>query len=126
MLSIPSNSPLYGLGEFDRVVAMNRSEPFSLNMTRGSEVMRPLVLEVERVFWLDESLGIQEGAIPEVVDGAIVWGSNAPPEGKVYSITGRRREEFFVYRDIPVDRPLHHGVKLPRRVVLRRFDLYGR
>lgn len=126
MLSIPSNSPLYDLGEFDRVVALNRSEPFSLNMIRGSEVARPLVLGVDRVFWLDESLNIQEGVIPKVKDGAIVWGEGAPPAGKTYSITGRRREEFFVFRDIPVDRPLHQGVKLPRRVVLRRFDLYGR
>lgn len=128
MLSIPSNSPLYALGEFDRVVSLNRSEPFSINLTRGSgDVMRQPVLEVERVFWLDPHLAIVEGGIPKVSDdGVMTWEAGEPPEGVTYSITGRRRQEFFVYRDMPADRPLHHGAKLPRRVVLKRFDLYGR
>lgn len=38
MLSIPSDSPLYGMGQFDRVEAGNRTEPFSVSFVRGLNV----------------------------------------------------------------------------------------
>jgi len=41
-------------------------------------------------------------------------------------LTGRRRQEYFVYAEMPFDRPIHYGLTLPRRVVIRRFDLYGK
>lgn len=128
MLSIPSDSPIYGIGQYDRVRALNRSEPFSMNMVRGqNDLMRTPVLGIDRVYWLNDQQQIVEASVPDVTDyGTFAWGANAPPMGKAYSITGRRQQEYFVYQEIPFDRPHHFGEVLPRRVVLRRFDLYGR
>lgn len=129
MLSIPSDSPLYAMGQYDRVLAKNRSEPFSLNFVRGqNDLIRFPVLSIERVFWLDDANVIHEAApLPTVgATGIIAWGASAPPLGETYSVTGRRTPEFFCYQELPFDRPHHAGEPLPRRVVLRRFDLYGR
>lgn len=128
LISIPSDSPLYSIGQFDRLQAINRSEPFSLNLIRGvNDSLRFAVLSVDRVFWIDGSKNLIEIPAPEVgPGGVIVWGENRPPAQVTFSITGRRVPEYFVYMDLPLDRPFHHGADLPRRCVLRRFDLYGR
>ena len=40
---------------------------------------------------------------------------------------GRKNTEYFVALSSMVqDRAHHHGAKLPRKCVLRRWDLYGR
>lgn len=128
MLSIPSDSPLYEIGEYDRLVALNRTEPFSVVLTRGRDaVVRFPVLSIERASYIDQSGNLVD-VVPPVVreDGTLVWQPGGPPNGVQVSITGRRRPEFFVYSELPFDRPHHFGRPLPRRVVLRRFDLYGR
>lgn len=127
MLSIPSDSPLYDMGQFDRISALNRSEPFSINMVRGlNDVIKFPVLQVDRVIWMENDI-IRDVALPTVnEDGTISWDDGAPPAGVTFSITGRRTPEYFCYQELPTDRPLHFGEKLPRRVALRRFDLFGR
>lgn len=127
MLSIPSNSPLYAMGQFDRIAALNRSEPFSANLIRGlNDTLRFPVLSVDRAFWLDGE-HIRDVALPVVnEDGSLTWADGAPPAGVTFSLTGRRTPEYFVYQELPTDRPLHFGEPLPRRVALRRFDLFGR
>lgn len=127
MLSIPSNSPLYSMGQFDRIAALNRSEPFSVNLIRGlNDVIKFAILSVERAFWLDGD-NIRDVPLPIVnEDGSLTWADGAPPAGVTFSLTGRRTPEYFVYQELPTDRPLHYGEKLPRRVALRRFDLFGR
>lgn len=127
MLSIPSDSPLYGMGQFDRIAALHRSEPFSLNLIRGlnDEVKFP-VLSVDRAFYLENDL-IRDMPLPTVnEDGSLTWSGGLPPAGVTYSISGRRAPEYFCYQELPTDRPLHFGERLPRRVALRRFDLFGR
>lgn len=128
MLSIPSDSPLYAMGQFDRVTATNRSEQFSMNLVRGlNDRIRHAVIAIERVFWLGADDALVEGGIPSVgADGELTWTTSAPPPQATYSISGRRRPEFFCFNEIPADRPLHFGEPLPRRVVLRRMDLFGR
>jgi len=128
MLSIPSDSPLYELGQYDRLVSLNRSEPFSQVLVRGRDTrLRYPVLSIERATYIDASGALVEAAAPSVTaDGLLSWGAGAPPAGVQVSLTGRRRPEFFVYAELPFDRPHHFGRELPRRVVLRRFDLYGR
>lgn len=127
MLSIPSDSPLYDMGQFDRISALNRSEPFSLNLVRGmNDVIKFPILSVDRAFYLENDI-IRELIIPTVNEnGSISWGAHPPPAGVTFSLTGRRAPEYFVYKELPTDRPLHFGQKLPRRVALRRFDLFGR
>lgn len=131
VLSVPSDSPLYAAGEYDRVVMVNSSEPFSLARTRdGSDKLAFAVVQVDRVFWLNPGdSAIVEGGIPTVAaDGTLTWAdpAGAPDPGVQYSITGRRRPEYFVFKDLPQDRAHHSGAALPRRMVLRRFDLFGR
>ncbi|MCK7579808.1 MAG: hypothetical protein MZV65_31715 [Chromatiales bacterium] len=43
-----------------------------------------------------------------------------------YTLAGRAYPEYFCYGDFPQDRAHHHGEPLPRKVVLRKFDLFGR
>lgn len=128
LLSIPSDSPLYDIAQYDRVQAINRSEPFSINLIRGvNDSLRFAVLSLDRVFWLDKSKNLIEINVPEVgPGGTLIWGADRPPAQTTFSLTGRRVPEYFCYMDLPLDRPMHHGAKLPRRVVLRKWDLYGR
>lgn len=128
MLSIPSDSPLWAIGEYDRVIALNRSEPFSINLVSGiNDVIRKPVAEITRVSWINSVGAMVEGSIPTVLsNGLLQWSGLTPPEQTTYSVTGRAIPEYFVYMDLPFDRPHHAGEPLPRRVVLRRFDLFGR
>ena len=129
MLTIQSNSPLYAMGQYDRVMAKNRSEPFSIPFVRGhNDILRFPVLSIDRVFWIDAQDKIVDAdPLPTIGNtGIFTWGAIAPPMGATYSVTGRRVPEYFCYQELPFDRPHHGGSALPRRVVLRRFDLYGR
>lgn len=126
VLSIPSDSALYAMGEFDRVEFDDSSVPYSIKLTRGADDVMPFtVSSVDRVFWLDVNENIVEGGIPTVAaDGTLSWTSGEPPAGTQYSITGRRRPEYFCWGEFPQDRAHHGGEPLPRRVVLRSFDLF--
>lgn len=128
MISIPSDSPIYQIGQFDRVLTRNRTEPFSKNMVRGqNDVLKLPVLLIERAYWIDKTGQMVEAEPPTVgADGVLSWRANAPPMGTTYSLTGRQQQEYFVYQEMPFDRPMHFGSTLPRRVILRRFDLLGR
>lgn len=127
MLSIPSDSPLYAMGLYDRVTALNRTEPFSQVFVYGvNDKLKFEPVSIDRVFYLDAQENEVECDIPtyDPVLG-LVWGAVAPPAKKTYSMSGRRRVEYFCYLDLTNDRPHHYGRALPRRVQLRRFDLFG-
>lgn len=128
VLSIPSNSPLYAIGEIDRLIMLNSSEPFSITMTMGvDDVFKFPVVSVDRVFWKSDNNTLVNGSIPTVNSaGVISWGAVAPEPGTQFSATGRKRPEFFCFKEFPQDRAHHAGLDLPRRVVLRRFDLFGK
>lgn len=128
VLTIPSDTPVYDIGEFDRVVFIQSTQPFSLTRTRtGGEVLDIHVATVTSVAWLDSGGNLVQGGVPTVAaGGALSWDSGEPPAGVQYSITGRQRPEYFCYGEFPQDRAHHGGMTLPRRVVLRRFDLFGR
>jgi hypothetical protein len=127
VLTIPSDSALYEMGQFDRVVMLNSSAPFSTKFVRGrGDVLRYPNAQVDRVFWLNGS-DIVEGGIPTVADdGTLTWTTGEPPAGTVYSITGRCHPEYFCWGPMPQDRAHHGGKALPRKVVLRAWDLFGR
>lgn len=133
VLTIPSDSPVYAIGEFDRVTMVDSSEPFSVTLTRGdNDRLMGAVVGIDRCFWLDGDEAVVEGGIPTVAsDGSLSWPVEDPPlveptAGEQYNLTGRRRPEYFCYGDFPQDRAHHSGEPLPRRVVLRQFDLFGR
>lgn len=128
VVTIGSDTPLYVMGQFDRMVSVDSTDPFSIVLMRGQNdrLLGP-ISKVSRVFWLDGSQAIVEGGIPSVSStGALTWSSGAPPAGTNYTICGERNTEFFCFMDLASDRNEHQGAPLPRRVVLRRFDLFGR
>jgi len=58
VLSIPCDSAVHGIGQWDRVVFPNTTLPFSLKFTRGGpdELLRYTQLAaIDRVFWLNNA-----------------------------------------------------------------------
>ena len=55
MLVIPSDQPIYQIGEFDRVVMTDRTEPFSLNLIAGVNAkLRFTPTTIDQVAWIAE------------------------------------------------------------------------
>lgn len=131
VVSIGSDSPLYNMGQFDRMTAIDATNQFSVVLTRAAPVEKLLmtVKAVTRVFWLspDGTTNI-EGSIPVVAaNGDVSWpGGGGPPDGEKYTISGAKYLDYFCYRDFPSNRAEHQGFALPKRVVLRDFDLFKR
>lgn len=129
VLSIPQSSALYDITQYDRVVQLTSTDDFSLPLVRGAptERLHGRVKEITRVFWLNGSTAV-EGSIPTVADdGTITFpGSGAPPAEKTYSISGNRYAEYFCFGPFSNDRMKHGGLRLPRKMVMRKFDLFGR
>ena len=87
------------------------------------------VATVDRVFWLNaDGTEVVEGGIPVAADdGTLTWPNGGEPSpGATYSMSGTNQAEYFCYMDLPRNRNAFHGLKLPRTVLLRNFDLYGR
>lgn len=131
VLSIPESSPMWDRGgQFDRVVTLNGLDGFSEILIRGAptERLRVPVNSITRVFWRHpQTKMIVEGGIPTVNEsGLLAWASNAPPAGVTYSISGDRYSEYFMIDGYPSDRNQHSGMRLPKNVVLRKWDLFGR
>ena len=128
VLSVPENSPLYEAGQFDRVTMLNATDQFSLVLVRGlNDKINFPVRKVDRVYWIGAGNVIVEGGIPAVAgNGQLSWASGAPGAGTQYSVSGTRYSEYFVWDDMPGDRNHHYGARLPRKLVVRRFDLFGR
>lgn len=131
VLSVQGSSPMWAMGIFDRVTSMNASDPFSMALVRGAptERLRFIMDSVQRVFWYHPTTGaIVEGKAPvQADDGSLAWpDGGAPPDGMQYSLSGTKRLEYYVYDQLPRNRNEHHGARLPKAVVLRRFDLFGR
>lgn len=128
--TIPENSVMYSAGRFDRVLLKNSTTKFSQPLKRGAPVERLLftVAKLTRVFWLDAQKQPVEGTLPQVDDsGNLSWpNGGAPPAGATYSLTGEKFDEYFVAGDLVSDRNHHGGARLPRKVTLRKWDLFGR
>lgn len=130
VLSIPESSPLYDIGQFDRVVSETDTDDFSLPLIRGAptERIHGPIEKITRVFWFGSDNAIVEGGIPVVAaNGTLTWPDGGePPAGFTYSISGVKRAEYYCFGPFSVDRMKHAGARLPRRIVLRKFDLFGR
>lgn len=131
VLSIPEDSPLYEVGPFDRVTAMTSTDKFSMSFVRGTPQERIFgpVKVFTRVFWLSGGSTIVEGGLPvqSLADGTLSWPNGGePPAGTAYSVSGDRFVEYFCFGSYSSDRMKHHGARLPRKMVMRFFDLYGR
>ena len=128
MVSIPSDSAMYEIGSYDRAQMRNRTEPFTMTVIAGAnDVLRFTPTRIDSVHWIDAaSKEFKTGTIPEINGGRLVWSGTVPPTGQRYTLTGRRYPEYYCYQEQPLDRPHQFGEPLPRRVVLKRFDVLGR
>lgn len=131
VVTIPENSVMWNSGQFDRVTMLNATDRFSKPMTRGApndSLALISVKSIERVFWKNPVTQVLvEGGIPTVDKaGKLTWTEREPPVGVTYSITGWKFSDYFYFGDFPQSRNMHQGVRLPKRVVLRRWDLLGR
>jgi hypothetical protein len=124
VLSIPSDSPAYAVGRFDRVTMAQGSTPFTAVVMPGERLKFP-VLSIDRALRLVNGQP-EDVACPSVdAEGELAWPDGQPPGGAL-SLSGRRSPEYFCWGEYPQDRAFHHGAALPRRVVMRKFDLFGR
>lgn len=132
VLSIPQASPLWNAGRYDRITALDSTDVFSQPLVRGAPTEKLLFkpVSIDRVFWLHPTTRlIIEGGIPTVGSSGIPeWavGQLAPAPGVSYSITGTKNSEYFLFDNFPSDRNQHSGMRLPKRVVARQFDLFNR
>lgn len=131
LLTVPGASPLWAAAEHDRILMLQSSEPFSAVLTRdGTERLRFPVASLDRCTWRrpgDKAL--VDAAPPRVAaDGTLSWAdpARAPDPGEQFALTGRKRPEFYVFQEMPIDRSHFGGLALPRRLAARRFDLFGR
>jgi hypothetical protein len=132
VLSVPQSSPMYDeVSQFDRIVLLNSTDVFSQPLTRGTPTEKLLfqVDKITRCFWLHpQTRALAEGSLPQIgADGRPVWPDGGePPPGATYSLTGMKLSEYFVFGEFPSDRNEHSGARLPKRIVARRWDLFGR
>lgn len=132
VLSIPQSSPMWDAGQYDRITMLNSTDSFSQPLVRGAPTERLIfsVESVSRVFWLNPANRNQivDGAIPSVSeDGFLSWsGAGEPPPGVTYSVTGSKYSDYFIFNKMSSDRNEHSGMRLPKKLVARRFDLFGR
>lgn len=128
VVTIPENTPIYEIGQYDRMTATNSTEQFSMPLIRGeNDRLHFQAQEISRVFWINDAGAIVDGGIPAVsATGVLSWSSGEPPDGQQYSINGKRFLEYYCWGQFPSNRNEHQGARLPKRVVLRRWDLFGR
>lgn len=130
-VTLPSNSSVYALKDMDRVRFTDSSAGVNQTFTHGvDDTVLPFQLtSIDRVFVLNGSQLPQDLTTPTIhSDQTLTWASGQEPAaGQQYTLTGRARPEYFVaYSSVEQDRAHHRGFALPRRIILRRFDLFGR
>lgn len=100
--------------------------PVSFNAPRQATAAFPVVA-FDRCFWLtDAGDAIIEGGLPvQGTDGTLSWpNGGAPPLGRQYTLRGRKRPEYFIFKDFALDRAHFGGLALPRRLALRKWSLF--
>jgi len=125
VLTIGSDSPVYAAGNFDRVTMAQGSVPFAAVVAPGERLKFPIIA-VSSAIRLESGAPVPVPAaeMPAVDSGGdLLW---PQPAGSPVSLSGRKAPEYFCFAEFPQDRAFHHGAALPRRVVMRKFDLFGR
>lgn len=128
VVTLPADSAAYALGPLDRLTLRDSSIAFTV-IVRPGEPLRGSVLTISSVTWLVADALISAPALPLVgVDGHLIWpaDADAPADTTMLAVSGRKHPEYYVFPTHPQDRAHQGGAPLPRRVVLRLFDLFGR
>lgn len=126
--TIPSDSPAYVCGEYDRFIVTDAENRFNVVLTKGKDRLKHNgVKAIERVF------SVIGGTVQEYQEWDhyerngrdLIWYDSAGmPMGTQYSIRYVASPEYFVYRDLPQDRP-QFSLNLPRKVTVRLMDLFS-
>lgn len=129
--SVQESSPMYDAGQYDRVKMINSTDVFSQPLQRGAPTERLIFTpeKITRVFWLHKVTGEPIDVPAPVVSeaGILSWpNGDGPPLNSYYSITGTKFSEYFILRRLPSDRNEHSGARLPKKMQLRKWDLFGR
>jgi hypothetical protein len=132
VVSLPGDATIHAIGECDRVQFIQSSEPFSMVIHPDRVLPLPFTLVA-----IDRATVIRDGSLVDLplpgVDATeepqFWWGGSdddgRPAAGESWTLTGRRIPEYFAYGNFPQDRAHEQGRALPRRVVLRKFDLFS-
>lgn len=149
VVSVGSDQPLYAAGEMDRIVFTQSSESFDYVQWRGEptefRLLAPspvlatpdatapkpdfTIITFDRCFWVNDAKDtVIEGGLPvQAADGTLSWPDGGePPEGVAYTLRGRKLPEYFVFGAFPRDRAHFGGQALPRRITLRKWDLFSK
>lgn len=123
--------PLYTqLGETDRVVSRSGGQRQTAVLLRGTNDTLPHV-EPVAVIECDAVVGAARVVYVSPADFTLVgrvmtWvTARGPPTGTRYAVTYTARPEWYVYRDLVVQRQ-HQKKDLPRRVHLRGAEAFWR
>ena len=129
-LTIPGASAMYGAGHQDRFRCLDATSPFSTILVHdGTDVLLGTVQSISRVCWIDPTnpAKLVEGGIPKVsAAGALTWSAGEPPADIGYSISGVKWLEFYAWLQLPAMRDIGQVQGLPKKLAVRRFDLFGR
>ena len=131
VVSVGSDMPMYAAGENDRIVFTQSSESFDVVLSHdGTDKLPYRIITCDLCFWLaPDRTTLVHGGIPlQDATGLLTWpaGQGEPPAGVQYTLRGRRRPEYFLFKELAQDRSHFGGLALPRRCALRKFDLFGR
>lgn len=128
LATIPSDSPAYDVGEYDRFTMDEAEFRFSAVLTKGvnDRLKYAKIRRISRVWAIvdGEAQSYQEGVDFGVNGAAIAWvAEKGPPDGTQYTVRYFAAPEYFVYLSIPQDR-IQSNLNLPKRVPLRLMDLF--
>ena len=125
VVTLAADSPAYAMARMDRIVMRQSSVPFDTILKPG-QALRWAQVQLARASWFVGNKLVEVNNPRADADGQPILTDPAPPADAQIALSGRHAPEYFAFQDYPQDRAHHHGRALPRRVVLRKFDLFGR
>ncbi len=134
--TIPSDSPAYASGEFDRFVMAEAEFRFNTVLTKSVKdyVKHVAIKRIDRVMAIvnDQPQEFLEWdhfevttTAPGVNSNSLTWHPETLlPDGTQYSLRYYASPEYYVYGALVQDRP-QFSQDLPRKGILRVMDLFG-
>ena len=129
LVTIPSDSPAYDMGERDRITLTDASHRMSEVLTRGVNdqlrYRKPLVIHSVWAIVSNERKDYHD-LIDYKVDGhTVTWLTAGPAQNQQYAVLYNAQPEYFVYRELVGDRPMG-GRSMPRKVHVKLMELFNR
>ena len=128
LATIPSDSPAYAVGEYDRFVIEKAELRLSSILTKGlnDRLKYATIKSLDRVWSIQGTVAVDYYAGKDFAlsGNAIVWSPSATlPDGTQYTVRYFAVPEYFVYLTLPQDR-MQSDLDLPKKVPLRLMELF--